>query len=184
IARSSAVFLFYDEAGGFWDPIAPPSRDAVGDGFRVPFLAISPWTPPGTIVHATFDPASLLGFVDSNWGLPPLNLRVASSPLPAGLFNFSQAPRAYSGPASPLSFANVTSSLAYTPSNGPRPIPAHDTAREMVGPTAAGMDRSGLTAAPAAGLAGPFMLQRAPDPRGLVAPRSARTWPRARGRAP
>lgn len=93
IADSSAVFLFYDEGGGFWDPVAPPSEPPLGDGSRVPLLVISPYSPQGWIDHQALDPANLLHLVDQTLGLPPLNSRVAAAPVPSGLFNGSSSPR-------------------------------------------------------------------------------------------
>jgi phospholipase C len=103
VGASSAVLLWWDEGGGFWDPVAPPTEGPLGDGFRVPFLVISPWTPAGEIDHQTLDPASVLAFIDSNWGLAPLNGRVADAPGLAGFFNFALVPRPYEGPSSSIS---------------------------------------------------------------------------------
>jgi phospholipase C len=89
IGPSSAIFLFFDEAGGFWDPVLPPTVDSAGDGFRVPLLVISPFTPSGVVLHTPLDPAALLRFVDGNWGLPALNARVAGAPALDGFFDFS-----------------------------------------------------------------------------------------------
>jgi phospholipase C len=93
IADSSVVFLTWDENGGFWDPIPPPVTSPIGDGFRVPLLVLSPYTPAGRIVHEVLDPAAVLRFVDDNWGLPYLNARVASAPSLAPFFNFGMHPR-------------------------------------------------------------------------------------------
>jgi phospholipase C len=103
VGPSSAVLIWWDEAGGFWDPVAPPTEGPLGDGFRIPLLVVSPWTPAGVIDHETLDPASVLSFVDSNWGLPPLNARVAAAPGLSSVFNFSQAPRPYEGLAGSIS---------------------------------------------------------------------------------
>jgi phospholipase C len=98
IGSSSAAFVLFDEGGGFWDPVAPPIFDALGDGVRVPLIAVSPWTPQGKISNLSSDPASLLRFVDENWGLAPLNSRVATAAGVDDLFDFSAAPRPYDGP--------------------------------------------------------------------------------------
>jgi phospholipase C len=93
IGNSSAIFLFYDEGGGFWDPIAPPSEAPLGDGFRVPLLVLSPWTPSGQILHQILDPAALIAWTGQNWGLAPLTPRIASAPPLVGFFNFSAPAR-------------------------------------------------------------------------------------------
>ncbi len=100
IASSSAAFVFYDEAGGFWDPVVPPSIDPLGDGFRVPFFAVSPWSPANRISHLPLDAASVLRFIDENWDLPPLNPRVSAAPSLTPLFDFAMLPRPYAGPTS------------------------------------------------------------------------------------
>ena len=93
IANSSAVLIFYDENGGYWDPVPPPMTSTGRDGFRVPFLALSPYTPPGRICSAPTDPAAVLRFIDTNWGLPYLNARVATAGNLSCYFDFSQSPR-------------------------------------------------------------------------------------------
>jgi phospholipase C len=93
IANSSAVLIFFDENGGFWDPVPPPDMSTGLDGFRVPFLALSPWTPANTVCSTVLDPAAVLRFIDSNWGLPFLSPRVASAGNLSCLFDFSQPPR-------------------------------------------------------------------------------------------
>jgi phospholipase C len=93
IGTSSAVFLFWDEAGGFWDPATPPVVPPQGDGFRVPLLVFSPWTPTGVIDHQVMDPATLLQFADDNWGLPPVSPRVGIAPSLSSVFDFGAAAR-------------------------------------------------------------------------------------------
>ena len=93
VANSSAVLIFYDENGGFWDPVPPPMTSTGRDGFRVPFLVLSPWTPPGTLCPTTLDPAAVLRFIDTNWGLPYLTPRVAHAGNLSCFFDFSQRPR-------------------------------------------------------------------------------------------
>ncbi len=94
VASSSAVLIFFDENGGFWDPVPPPMTSTGRDGFRVPFLVLSPWTPAGKVCSETVDPASVLHFIDANWGLPFLTSRVALSSNLSCFFDFAQTPRA------------------------------------------------------------------------------------------
>jgi phospholipase C len=49
----TAIFLTWDDWGGFYDHVEPPSVDDAGYGIRVPALVISPWVKPGTIDHQT-----------------------------------------------------------------------------------------------------------------------------------
>ena len=45
----TAIFITWDEWGGFYDSVMPPAVDEVGLGFRVPLLTISPYTRRGLI---------------------------------------------------------------------------------------------------------------------------------------
>ncbi|HEV2317585.1 MAG TPA: alkaline phosphatase family protein [Thermoplasmata archaeon] len=102
IGPSSVVFIFFDENGGYWDPVVPPAHAPLGDGFRVPLLIVSPWTPAGVISHEVIDPSSLLRFVDDNFHLPYLTPRVASAPSIDGLFDFNATPRSPSIRPTPI----------------------------------------------------------------------------------
>jgi phospholipase C len=109
VGPSSAVLLFYDEAGGFWDPVAPPVVGGSPDGFRIPFLVLSDYTPAGLVVHQGLDPAAVLAFIDWNWRLPPLNSRVATSPGLGAFFAFDEPPRAPLLLATPLNLTTLGS---------------------------------------------------------------------------
>jgi phospholipase C len=50
---STAIFLTWDDWGGFYDHVAPPSVDALGYGLRVPGIVISPYAKAGYIDHQT-----------------------------------------------------------------------------------------------------------------------------------
>jgi phospholipase C len=92
--NSTAVFLTWDEYGGFYDHVAPPQIDAYGLGFRVPLLVISPYTPEGAVVPSEGYFESLLRFIEYRFGLAPLTSRDAHAPLPLGYFDFAARPRA------------------------------------------------------------------------------------------
>jgi phospholipase C len=91
---STAIFVSWDDWGGFADHVTPPVVDALGLGPRVPLLVISPWAKPGYISHEQAEFSSLAKFVEVNWGLPSLGQRDAlavTSDL-TDFFDFSQAP--------------------------------------------------------------------------------------------
>jgi phospholipase C len=50
---STAVFLSWDDWGGFYDHVAPPTVDVLGYGLRVPALVISPYAKRGYVDHQT-----------------------------------------------------------------------------------------------------------------------------------
>jgi phospholipase C len=50
---STAIFLTWDDWGGFYDQVQPPAVDENGYGLRVPGIVISPYARPGLIDHQT-----------------------------------------------------------------------------------------------------------------------------------
>lgn len=89
---STAIFLTWDDFGGFYDHVAPPSVDNFGFGPRVPFLIISPWARPGFIDHTTLEFSSVLKLVEERFGLDPLTARDAQSNDLIEAFDFRQDP--------------------------------------------------------------------------------------------
>jgi phospholipase C len=89
----TAIFLTWDEWGGFYDPVPPPAIDAIGLGFRVPLLTISPYTNRGYIDHEQGEFSTPLRFISDNWGLPYLTDRIAKTHDMSALFNFKGKPR-------------------------------------------------------------------------------------------
>lgn len=69
---STALFLTYDEGGGFFDHVAPPVFDAYGAGMRVPTLVVSPYAKPGHVEGTLYEHSSILKFVEYVFGLPTL----------------------------------------------------------------------------------------------------------------
>jgi phospholipase C len=73
--KSTALFVVFDESGGYWDSGYLQPLDFFGDGPRVPFLVVSPYSRGGKVVHTYYDHASILKFIERNWGLKPLTSR-------------------------------------------------------------------------------------------------------------
>jgi len=90
----SAVVITYDEGGGFWDHVAPPTPDPYGCGTRVPTLLISPWARRGFIDHRTADTTSILALIETRFGLQPLHTRDAAAYNLLDGLDFHQKPRA------------------------------------------------------------------------------------------
>jgi phospholipase C len=89
----TAIFLTWDEWGGFYDPVLPPTLDSTGLGFRVPLLTISPYTKRGYIDKEQGEFSTPLKFISDNWGLPYLTDRIANTHNMMNLFNFKMNPR-------------------------------------------------------------------------------------------
>ncbi len=88
---SMAVFLTWDDFGGFYDHVAPQQIDGYGLGFRVPLLVISPYARKGFIDHTQYEFSSMLRFVEDEWGLPTLTNRDKAANDMMGAFDFNQS---------------------------------------------------------------------------------------------
>ncbi len=77
IWNSTAVFVTWDESGGYYDNVPPPQVDAWGYGFRVPLIVISQFAKRAFVDHDILDHTSIMKFIAKNWGLPSLTAREA-----------------------------------------------------------------------------------------------------------
>jgi phospholipase C len=106
--KSTAIFLAWDDWGGFYDHVRPPIVDLNGYGFRVPGLVISPYAKRNYIDHQQLSFDAFAKFIEDDFlGGQRLNPRTDGRPDPrpsvrenaAGLgnlvrdFNFNQTPR-------------------------------------------------------------------------------------------
>jgi phospholipase C len=69
----TAIIVTYDEHGGRWDHVAPPTRDIWGPGSRVPGIIISPLAKTNYIDHTHYETVSFLSTIENRYGLSPLN---------------------------------------------------------------------------------------------------------------
>jgi len=70
---STAVFLTWDDFGGFFDHVPPPHLNYISYGPRVPTIVISPYARPGFIDHQRYDFASILRYIEDRFHLPQLS---------------------------------------------------------------------------------------------------------------
>lgn len=83
-AEHTLVVVTYDEFGGTWDHVPPPSgrsgvADKWGPGTRIPALLISPQLKrPFTVDHRSHDTTSILATIEHRFRLTPLSTRDAS----------------------------------------------------------------------------------------------------------
>ena len=75
LKAETAVFITWDEAGGYFDSGFVQSIDFFGDGPRIPLLILSPYSTGGKVFHNYGDHVSLLKFIERNWNLQPLTNR-------------------------------------------------------------------------------------------------------------
>lgn len=108
--ESSVLLVAYDEGGGFFEHVAPhilervpptlPDRgEAVGPGFRVPLMIVSPWARRGRVFQEKLDHTSILQFIERNFStaaqpvqLPTINAERRKLADLTSVFDFTQAP--------------------------------------------------------------------------------------------
>jgi phospholipase C len=91
---STAVFLTWDDFGGFYDHVPPQQIDSYGLGFRVPLLIISPYAKKHEVDHTRYEFSSMLHFAEDELGLPTLTNRDKRANNMMDAFDFTQSPRA------------------------------------------------------------------------------------------
>ncbi|HYL27539.1 MAG TPA: alkaline phosphatase family protein, partial [Candidatus Nitrosotalea sp.] len=107
--KSTAIFLTWDDWGGFYDHVVPPKVDENGYGLRVPAMVISPYARRGFIDHQTLSHDAYVKFIEDDFldgeridpktdGRPDLRPTVRENvPILGDLrkdFDFRQRPRA------------------------------------------------------------------------------------------
>jgi phospholipase C len=93
--NSTAIFITWDDWGGWYDHVPPSQLDVMGLGMRVPLIVVSPYAKRGYVSHVQHEFGSILKFVEKANDLPSLGQTDARSDDLLDCFDFTQAPRAY-----------------------------------------------------------------------------------------
>ena len=105
--RHTALFINYDEGGGYYDHVPPPKaikpdstppilspgdRPGAYDryGFRVPLFVVSPWARKHYVSNIVQDHTSILAFIEHKWNLPAMTHRDATAHPMTDYFDFSR----------------------------------------------------------------------------------------------
>jgi phospholipase C len=144
---TTAIFLSWDDWGGYYDHVPPPPIDTLGYGLRVPGLVISPYARAGYVDRQQLSHDAYLKFIEDDFlGGERLNPRTDGRPDPrvdvreeaSGLgslqsdFNFEQEPRG------PVLLPTTPGAGAASPAPGAPAPPALETAAPApIGPTSA-----------------------------------------------
>ncbi len=92
--RTTAIFITWDDYGGFYDHVPPPQVDRMGFGIRVPMLLLSPYAKDGHVSSELGELSSVLRFIEDNWRLRPyLTHRDRDATPLLSAFDFDQEPR-------------------------------------------------------------------------------------------
>jgi phospholipase C len=72
---STAIFITFDEGGGYYDSGYIQALDFFGDGTRIPMMVVSPFSTGGHISHVYSDHVSIPKFIEFNWSVAPITNR-------------------------------------------------------------------------------------------------------------
>jgi phospholipase C len=112
--EKTALFITYDEHGGYYDHVPPPVAIAPDDikpqqslanpanslegklnygryGFRVPLMVVSPWAKQNYASRITQDHTSITAFIEHKWNLPAMSARDANAHPMNDYFDFKKA---------------------------------------------------------------------------------------------
>ena len=87
--NDTALFVTWDDPGGWYDHVAPRQIDRNGLGFRVPLLLLSKYAKRGYVSHTQHEYESLLKFIEYNWKLPSLETTDRRADALGDMFDFS-----------------------------------------------------------------------------------------------
>ncbi|HEV3091196.1 MAG TPA: alkaline phosphatase family protein [Candidatus Cybelea sp.] len=94
--NDTAIFILWDDYGGWYDPVPPKKVDYDGLGIRVPLLIVSAYAKKGYVSHVHYEHGSILRFIEDVFNLPQLaeSDTRANSPQ-ADAFDFTAKPRKF-----------------------------------------------------------------------------------------
>jgi phospholipase C len=129
--KSTAMFITYDEHGGLYDHVVPPSACVPDDfpvmfhgdtvkanfdqlGVRVPMLLVSPYAKQHYVGHQLYDHTSITRFIEARFVMPALTRRDANAEAPWDMFDFAHRHDGSPGsaPAAPIDQGKLNGCLA------------------------------------------------------------------------
>ncbi len=94
--KNTAIFIFWDDYGGWYDPKPPEYLDYDGLGIRVPLIVISAYAKKGYVSHVHYEHGSILKFVEDQFGLGRLSASDSRATSPEkDCFDFKKPPRKF-----------------------------------------------------------------------------------------
>jgi phospholipase C len=90
--NSTVIFLTWDDFGGFYDHVPPPTEDQFGLGMRVPMIVISPYAKSCYISHVQYEFSSVLKQIEEWFDLSSLHTRDQGSNDFSDAFDFTRTP--------------------------------------------------------------------------------------------
>src|ERR1700722_8323921 len=109
--NSTAIFILWDDWGGWYDDAKPPQLDLVGLGFRVPFIVVSPYARHNYVSHVQYEYGSIVKFAEWAFSLQSLGVTDVRANALFDCFDFNQQPK----PFQPLSLRRSADSFIAEP---------------------------------------------------------------------
>jgi phospholipase C len=148
--HSTALFINYDEGGGYYDHVPPPKAVTPDDtppilaatdqpgaydrlGFRVPLYVVSPWAKKNYASRVVQDHTSVLAFIERKWNLGAMTRRDAHAADMTDYFDFKHA--AFAHPPELVKPESLTHGLALCTADGKHPPLPNDGNKNDVTPT-------------------------------------------------
>jgi phospholipase C len=103
---NTAIFITWDDWGGWYDHVAPKIINSYEYGFRVPLIVVSPYAKAGYVSHVTHDFGSILKYIEENFSLPSLGYADAPADDLSDCFNYNQTPLTFQTIAAALDAAH------------------------------------------------------------------------------
>ncbi|MGA8493762.1 MAG: alkaline phosphatase family protein, partial [Terriglobales bacterium] len=98
----TAIFITWDDWGGWYDHVAPTVINSYEYGFRVPLIVVSPYAKAAYISHVPHHFGSILKYIEENFGLSSLGYADANADDFSDCFDYNQTPLPFHTIATPL----------------------------------------------------------------------------------
>ena len=93
--NSTAIFIFWDDYGGWYDPEPPAMLDYDGLGLRIPMIIVSPYAKKGHVSHVHYEHGSILRWIENLYGLGQLSASDTRATPPDDAFDFTKPARKF-----------------------------------------------------------------------------------------
>jgi phospholipase C len=93
--NSTAIFITWDDWGGWYDHVKPPQYNHYELGFRVPLVVVSPYAKTAYVSHKVHEFGSILKFAEQTFDLGSMGTTDVRSDNLYDAFDFKQQPRAF-----------------------------------------------------------------------------------------
>jgi phospholipase C len=93
--NNTAIFIFWDDYGGWYDPEPPAMLDYDGLGMRIPMLVVSAYAKKGHVSHVHYEHGSMLRFIENLFNLGQLSASDKRATPPDDAFDFNKPPRKF-----------------------------------------------------------------------------------------